>query len=264
MRIIVCLKQVPEDARFDRTTNTVVREERKQMTNSSDTYALALALEIKDRTGAGVTALTMGKPFTAKMLPAAAALGADRLYCISDPAFAGSDTYATASILCRAIRHIGGADLVLCGRRAVDGETGQVGPELAVMLNIPCLTNISGLEAVSAARIECRRLLEDRWEIYSLAFPCLLTCCDGVEGITYPRVGSIANMRRAREIPVTMLARADLPGVAAYGLSGSPTRVRRAFVPEEETRECLMLATAENGAAAITEAVRRIARERPA
>ncbi|MCC8194128.1 MAG: electron transfer flavoprotein subunit beta/FixA family protein [Deltaproteobacteria bacterium] len=273
MRIVACLKQVPEDARFDRASNTVVREERKQMLNPADSYALALALAIKDRLGAEVTALTMGKPFAAKMLPAAAALGADRLFCVSDPAFGGSDTFATASILSRAIRHIGGADLVLCGRRAIDGETGQVGPELAVMLDMPCLTNVARLESVSEARIECGRLLEDRWEIHSAGFPCLLTCCDGVEGIAYPRMGSIATMRRALEIPVTTLSLHDLSGdfegnlddgsgdAFVFGRQGSPTRVRKTAVHEEQPRAGVLLTSPESGAAAIAEAVRLVLEE---
>ncbi len=258
MRIVVCLKQVPEEARFDPETNTVVRDKRKQMANPSDVWAMETALDVKDRLGAEVVALSMGNPFAAPMLSAMAALGADRLYLLSDPALAGSDTLATASALSCAIRKIGGADLVLCGRRAVDGETGQVGPELAVMLGMPCLTNVSGLEEVGAGHVVCRRLLEDRYDVFRLAFPCLLTCCDGVAGIVHPRLGSIAGMRRAKDTPVDTLTLADLPGLETYGANGSPTRVRETFLPEERIRECAMWRDAGEGVAGIAELVREL------
>ena len=257
MRIVVCLKQVPGEARFDRTTNTVVREERNQVMNPSDLYALETALELKERLGASVSAISMGKPFAAKMLTAAAALGADALYLVSDPAFAGSDTYATASILAAAIRHIGGANLTLCGRRSIDGETGQVGPQLAVMLRIPCLTNISGIESAAATRIDCVRLLEDRREFWRAAYPCLLTVCEGVEGVPHPRLAGIAAMRRAGSVPVRLLTHKDLPGVDAFGRKGSPTRVRKAFTSEAKERTCLVETDVASGAAKIADALRR-------
>jgi electron transfer flavoprotein beta subunit len=257
LKIGVCLKQVPEEARFDRTTNTVVREERNQVMNPADLYALETALELKERLGAEVSAISMGKPFAAKMLAFAAALGADALYLISDSAFAGSDTYATASILAAAIRHIGGADLTLCGRRSIDGETGQVGPQLAVMLGAPCLTNVSGIVSATAAHVVCARLLEDRREHWRAAYPCLLTVCEGVEGITHPRLAGIAAMRRAKDVPVHLLTREALPGVYACGRKGSPTRVRKAFTLETKERECHIETDAASGAAKIADALRR-------
>ncbi|MDR2787338.1 MAG: electron transfer flavoprotein subunit beta/FixA family protein [Candidatus Accumulibacter sp.] len=257
MKILVCLKQVPGEARFDRTTHTVIREERNQVMNPSDLYALETALELKERLGAEVGAISMGKPFAAKMLAAAAALGADALYLVSDPAFAGSDTYATASILAAAIRHIGGADLTLCGRRSIDGETGQVGPQLSVMLRVPCLTNVSGIVSAAATRLVCARLLEDRREIWRVAYPCLLTVCEGVEGITHPRLAGIADMIRARSLPVRLLTRKELPDVEAFGRKGSPTQVRKAFTLETRERACLIETNLVSGAAKITDALRR-------
>jgi electron transfer flavoprotein beta subunit len=257
MKILVCLKQVPEEARFDRETNTVIREERNQVMNPADLYALETALELKERLGAQVSAISMGKPFAAKMLAAAAALGADALYLVSDPAFAGSDTYATASILAAAIRHIGGADLTLCGRRSIDGETGQVGPQLAVMLGAPCLTNVAGLVSATETRLVCARLLEDRRELWRAACPCLLTVCEGVEGITHPRLAGIADMVRARNLPVQVLTRQELSDVEAFGRKGSPTRVRKAFTPETRERACLIETDLASGAAKIADALRR-------
>jgi electron transfer flavoprotein beta subunit len=256
MKIVVCLKQVPEEARFDQTTHTVVREERNQVMNPADLYALETALELKARLGAEVCALSMGKPFAAKMLAFAAALGADALYLVSDPAFAGSDTYATASILAAAIRHIGGVDLTLCGRRSIDGETGQVGPQLSVMLRVPCLTNVSGITSAAATHVVCARLLEDRRELWRAVYPCLLTVCEGVEGIPHPRLAGIAAMARARNVPVQLLTRKELPGVEDFGRKGSPTRVRKAFHPQAGERECVIETDVIAGAAKIADALR--------
>ncbi|MCL2001568.1 MAG: electron transfer flavoprotein subunit beta/FixA family protein [Planctomycetes bacterium] len=258
MKIVVCLKQVPEDFQFDTENNTVVRENRKQITNPSDLWAMEMALDIKDKTGAEVVALSMGKPFAASMLKSMAALGADKLYLISDHALAGSDTLATASVLGRAIENIGNVDLVLCGRRTIDGETGQVGPELAVMLNMPCLTNVSGLEAVSGSHIVCRRLLEDRYEVFRLLFPCLLSCCDGVTGIVHPRMSGIAGLRRAKETPVVTMTLADFPGLETFGVKGSPTQVRQTIIPQEKTRKCVMWRSLEESVKETVDLIRKI------
>ncbi len=250
MNIIVCLKQVPEDARFDRATNTVVREKRNQIVNPSDLHALELALEIKDRLGAEVTVISMGKGFAIDMLRSALSLGAQSAYLISDPACAASDTYATATVLAAAIAKVAKPELVLCGRRAVDGETGQVGPELAVLLDLPCLTNVCGLEHISSSHIECTRLLEDRFDSVRFSLPCVLTCCDGIEHVTHPRMSSIANLRRAREAEIPVITLAEL-GPTACGLSGSPTRVVSTYIPEPPVRECVFWDSVETGIGAL-------------
>jgi electron transfer flavoprotein beta subunit len=254
MKIAVCVKQVPREARLDPASRATVREERDQIMNPSDLYALETALELKERLGAEVSAVSMGKPLAAKMLASAAALGADRLYLVSDAAFAGSDTLTTASILAGAIRHAGGTDLVLCGRRTIDGETGQVGPQLAVMLHMPCLTNVCGIVAAAETHIVCERLLEDRRERWRAPFPCLLTVCEGVDGIVHPRLAGIAAMRRARGIPVNVLTQKDLPG-----MDGRKTalRVRRILEPESGTRKCLVDTDIVSGSAKIADLLRR-------
>ncbi|MDR1828220.1 MAG: hypothetical protein LBR29_07815 [Methylobacteriaceae bacterium] len=254
MRLVVLARQVPVNIRFDRITNTVVREEQDQQTNPPDLAALSLALAIKDRVSADLAVLTMGKPFAAKLLPAAAALGADRLYCVSDPAFAQSDTLATANILAAAIRRIGGADMILCGRRSIDGETGQVGPQVAVRLGLPCLTDISALEDVTETDIRVRRRLEDRVETWRVALPSLLTCCDRIDGIVHPRIAGISGLRRARDIPVSLLSRKDLPDLAGFGPGGSGTRVTGSGVVERST---VVMTGAGRGADTIAAAIRR-------
>ena len=255
MKIAVCLKQDPRDARLDPGSKAGIREERDQIMNPSDLYALETAMELKEKLGAEVSAFSMGKPFAAKMLSSAAALGADRLYLVSDAAFAGSDTHATAAILAFAIRHAGGADLVLCGRRSIDGETGQVGPQLAAMLHMPCLTNISGIGPATETQLVCERLLEDRRETWRAACPCLLTVCEGVEGITHPRLAGIAAMRRARNIPVNLLTRKELPDAEAFA-GKSFLKLRRILTPETVERKCTLETDIVSGSARIADLLR--------
>lgn len=136
MRILVCVKQVPEaeEVLFHPGSYTLQRERAQMILNPADAACLEIALRIREKCGAHVALLSMGPPGAGQMLRNLAAVGGDAFYLVSDPVFAGADTYATASILSRAIRYLGGFDLILCGDKSTDGETGQVGPELAAML----------------------------------------------------------------------------------------------------------------------------------
>lgn len=136
MRILVCVKQVPEagEVLFHPGSYTLQRERAQMIPNPADAACLEIALRIREKCGAHVALLSMGPPGAGQMLRNLAAVGGDAFYLVSDPVFAGADTYATASILSRAIRYLGGFDLILCGDKSTDGETGQVGPELAAML----------------------------------------------------------------------------------------------------------------------------------
>ena len=226
MRLIVCMKQVPQSAavEIDPRTHTLIRERTPQIVNPADANALEAALAIRDHMGGEISVLTMGKPSASSLLHQAAALGADHLYLINDNAFAGSDTYATATILCRAIEYIGGGDLILCGRRAIDGETGQVGPELGTLLSIPCVTNVMDIQCDKQSMV-CRRLVEDGEEIIRLPLPALITVC---EGINHPRLPSIMGLKKAKGIKINTLSNTRLEiDTAKVGLLGSPTRVIR-------------------------------------
>ena len=242
MNIAVCVKQVPQSANnsFVSATNTLERNDENQM-NPSDVYALETALHIKDRQGGEVAVLTMGRKSATSLLVQAAALGADGLYLLSDEMFAGSDTYATAKILCAAISQLQNIDLVICGRRAVDGETGQVGPEIAAVLNLPCITNVSGLLSIDENLIVCKRLTETGYDILELTLPALITVCEGVEGVEHPRLSSIFGMRRAKNAPITLLTNEQLAlNPASVGLSGSPTKVERVTQMARSTRHCIL------------------------
>lgn len=236
-RIVVCMKQVPSSASvgFDPGTNNLDRGGVAAMINPADTCALEAALSIRDRTGCEVAALTMGRERAGAMLREAAECGATELYLVSDPAFAGSDSFATATILAASIRYIGGADLVICGRRAIDGETGQTGPELAAMLSLPSLTNLIRIEYSGGASIVCVRLGENCSETFEVSLPALLAVCEGMSRLRPP---SIAAMRRARGLAIHRIDNAIL-GLDAgkIGARGSFTRVRALFPPEEAGRK---------------------------
>ena len=139
MKIVVCVKQVPAtgEQRLDPVTGTVIREGVASILNPFDAYALEEAVRLKERLGGEITVLSMGVPSAQETLRRALAVGADRAILLSGRAFAGADTLATARALALAIRKLGGADLVLCGRMATDGDTAQVGPMLAELLGIP-------------------------------------------------------------------------------------------------------------------------------
>ena len=148
MKIIVCVKQVPDtnEVRINQETGTLIREGVPSIINPDDKNALEAALVLKDETGAEVSVVSMGPPQAADALKEAIAMGADHAYLVSDRAFGGSDTWATATILAAAIEKIGDYDLILCGRQAIDGDTAQVGPEIAEFLGIPQITYAKHIE----------------------------------------------------------------------------------------------------------------------
>lgn len=239
MRIVVCIKIVPElqDMRIDKETNTLIRENVRQVINPADNTALETAVSMKNKWGGNVCVVSMGTEKAGSVLHYAAAGGADELYLISDKKFAGSDTYATATILAAAIKHLGDYDLILCGRRAVDGETGQVGPELSVMLDVPCLTNIVDIQKISDDAVLCTRLVEDGFEETELMLPALITVCEGKNLTCVP---SISGLRRAKNIPLIRLSNTELKlDPSSVGLKGSLTRVKRVFSYFGAGRKCI-------------------------
>ena len=163
MKIVVCVKQVPAtgEQRLDPVTGTVIREGVASILNPFDAYALEEAVRLKERLGGEITALSMGVPSAQETLRRALAVGADRAVLLSGRAFAGADTLATARALALAIRKLGGADLVLCGRMATDGDTAQVGPMLAELLGIPHAADVSRIERVEDGRVTLERMSDD-------------------------------------------------------------------------------------------------------
>jgi electron transfer flavoprotein beta subunit len=254
-RIVVCLKQVPSTASvgFDPKTNNLDRSGSAFMTNPADGFALEAALALRDRTGCEVAALTMGREEATSLLREAAERGATSLWLVTDPAFAGSDSYATASILARAIQVMGGADLVLCGRRAIDGETGQTGPELAAMLAIPSATNLVGIELGPDGVLFCERLRESWRERLQVKLPALFTVCEGMPKLRLP---SIFAMRRSRGMEIRRLDSSVLGlDPSRSGAAGSFTRVDKLSKPQPRERSCELVYGELQGAVRACEAI---------
>lgn len=231
MNIIVCLKQVPdtEAVKLNPETNTLVRDGVENIMNPFDRQALEAALMLKDKEGAKVTVLTMGLPQATDILKEAIAMGADDGILLSDRALAGSDTLATSIALAAAVKHIGGYDLVMCGKQAVDGDTAQVGPEMAEHLGIPQITGALKVDFADGKFVVVREN-ESSVQTLACAAPLLVTVTRAEKE---PRFASIKGKMKARKAVIPTLTVADLTiDTKLVGLSGSPTKVKRVFTPE--------------------------------
>lgn len=260
MHIVVCVKAVPSstEVKMDPVTHTIVRDGRESVVNPFDAAALEVALAIKDeRAAAGegcrVSVLSMGIPATEALLRDGIARGASDALLLSDRAFAGADTLATSYALSCGIRELGSAsmgdaaapgapehgeaapgpslpDLILCGKMAVDGDTAQIGPELAGLFDMPCVTDVRELVAIERGRVTVRHATDAGIELVEVPLPAVLTVA---KDIAQPRMPSIAGVRAAAGVPVAVLSAACVQAdPARSGLAGSPTQVVRSFVPE--------------------------------
>lgn len=232
MNIIVCVKQVPgtTEVKMNKETNTIIREGIESIINPFDTFAIEEALKIKDKVNGKVTALSMGIPNTSTLLKQAMSLGVDEAFLLSDRAFAGADSLATAYTLSMGIKYINDYNLIICGKQATDGDTAQVGPSLAGKLNIPYITYVSEIEELKDGYIRCKRLIENGYEIIESTLPALITV---VEDLNVPRLPSIKNLRESINKEVTILSANDINAdTKLTGLNGSPTQVVKTFIPE--------------------------------
>ena len=231
MNIIVCIKQVPDSTqvKVDPKTGTLVRAGVPSILNPYDHFALEKALDIKQKTGAKVTVLSMGPNQAIAVLRLALALGADEGILLSDRAFAGSDTWATAYALATAIRKIGAYDLILCGQMAIDGDTAQTGPGIANQLNIPQITFCSNVDA-NGNQVVVKKLIDGGKQVLEADMPVLVTMTMPVDYT--PKYPSFMAAHQAQEKPVHTWTAADIGAdPAKLGLNGSPTRVDRIFPP---------------------------------
>jgi electron transfer flavoprotein beta subunit len=234
MHIIVLVKQVPNtsEVRLDPKTGNLIREGVESIINPEDRHALEAALQIKDDVGATITVLSMGPPQSMEVVCEALAMGADRGILLTDRAFSGADTWATSSTLGLAIKHIGDFDLILAGRQAVDGDTAQIGPQVAEYLGIPQLTYVTKLE-IHQGRVVADRIIEQGCEHIESPLPLLATCIAALNQPRYPTVAGILQATSERT-PVEIWNAADI-GAKAHmvGLPGSLTQVVRTFTPKE-------------------------------
>lgn len=234
MNIIVCIKQVPgvTDVKINPDTNTLIREGVSSIINPFDMYAIEEGLRIKEKFGGKVIVISLGPPQAMNALREAVGMGADEAISLSDRAFAGSDSWATAYALALAIKKIGDFNIILCGKQAIDGDTGQVGPGIASQLGITQLTyvfKIIKLEPESGT-ITVERLLEEGREIVETKLPVLLTV---VKDINHPRGATLYHLRRAAKLRIPVWTATDLPeaDLSKLGLKGSPTQVIKISSP---------------------------------
>lgn len=232
MKIVVCVKQVPDttEVRINPETNTLIREGVASILNPFDMYAVEEGIRIKERLGGTVVVLSMGPPQVAEQLKETIAMGVDEAILVSDRAFAGSDTLATSYALTKAIEKIGGVNLIICGKQAIDGDTAQVGPEIAEKMGLPHLTYVKKIEEISETEITLERMNEDGYERVRMPLPGLITV---VKEINEPRLPSLKGMMRAKKAEIPNWTAAAIGAEPAKcGLNGSPTWVKRIFIPD--------------------------------
>lgn len=236
MRICVCIKQVPatNEAKIDPVSHTIIRESVDAILNPFDAFAVEAALRLRARCGGTVTALTMGLPSAEKTLRGVVAVGADAGVLLTDRAFAGADTLATAYALACGVKKMGGADLIVCGRQASDGDTAQVGPMLAEALELPHVADVAAIEEISDGAVTLRRLTDEGYLRVQVACPALITVC---KEIAVPRLPSVAGVLRGDAANITVWSAADVAAdPEKIGLRGSRTRVVQTQRPDRAVK----------------------------
>lgn len=235
MKIIVCIKQVPDtnEVKIDQKTGTLIREGVPSIINPDDKNALEQALSIKDKyDDVNVIVVTMGPPQAEVALIEALAMGADRAILLSDKTFAGADTLATSRTLAAAIKKLGNFDIILCGRQAIDGDTAQVGTQLAEHLGLAQATYVQRVE-IEKDNLLVTRALEDGYEILALKTPCLLTAVKELNKPRYMRVKKIFEAYNEKTVEYWSFKDIDID-VVNIGLKGSPTNVWKSFTPSQK------------------------------
>lgn len=248
MHIVVCIKQVPDakNVRIDPDTHTLVRQGVESIVNPFDLFAVEAALKIKDSSNARITVITMGPPQADEALRDVLSRGVDEAVLLSDRAFAGSDTWATSTVLAAAIRKLGNVDLIFCGKQAIDGDTAQVGPETATMLDIPYATFVKKIESLDERHLKVTRQTDEGVEVWKVPMPALITV---IKELGEPRMPSLRHKMRAKKAEISVWGAADL-GLdhEAVGLSGSYTQVVRVFSPSRRGNRVMIQGSVEEQA----------------
>ncbi len=258
MDVIVCVKQVPDttDIKIDPETNTLVREGVPCIMNPFDSYAVEEAIRIKEASGGTAVAMTMGPPQAEEVLKEAVAMGIDGGVLLCDRVFAGSDTLATASALSAAIKQRGKFSLVLCGKQAIDGDTAQVGPEVAEMLGVPFISYVSKISSIDEKSIRAERLTDDGRQVVESPLPAVITV---VKDINQPRLPSLKGKMRVKKAEFQRLDFEMLGGDSGrYGLNGSPTWVKKVFSPEPRESGEMLEGEPEEQASMLLERLRAV------
>jgi len=232
MNIIVCLKQVPgtTQVKINPETNSLIREGIENIINPFDTYALEEGVRLREKHGGKVTVVTMGPSQAEAALREAISLGADEVILLSDRPFAVADTWATARTLSAAMKKLEPYDIIICGRQTIDGDTGQVGPELAEMLEIPFVAYVSNIEEIKESYLRVRRMVEEGHEIIETTLPAVITVA---KEINVPRLPSLRGIMKSKNATITTWTINDLDvSEDMVGLAGSSTQVIKVFFPQ--------------------------------
>lgn len=232
MKIIVCVKQVPDttEITINPETGTLIREGVPAILNPDDANALEQALRIKDeKPDTEVVVVTMGPAQAKEMLQECIAMGADDAILLSDRALGGSDTWATSNAVAAGIRKIGDFDLIFAGRQAIDGDTAQVGPQIAEKLGVPQVTYVKDFQLEDGYAI-VKRALEDGYETLKVKLPCVLTA---IKELNEPRYMSVPGILKAAKHDIKVWSAADIGvDLTTVGLKASPTNVFKSFTPK--------------------------------
>ena len=252
MKILVCVKQVPNtnEVKINPKTGTLIRDGVESILNPDDDNALEAALQMKDgNTDTTVTVITMGPPQAKEVLVECMAKGADDSVLLSSRAFGGADTWATSNTIAGAIKRIADYDIIFAGRQAIDGDTAQVGPQIAEKLGIPQVTYVERIISCNGKEVTVRRQLEDGYEVIQVPMPCLLTV---VKELNKPRYMSVKGIYEAYEKDITVWNENDIPVRAnEIGINASPTKVFRSFTPDPKGKGIMIEGTPKEAAAKV-------------
>ncbi|MBO5280120.1 MAG: electron transfer flavoprotein subunit beta/FixA family protein [Clostridia bacterium] len=234
MNIIVCIKQVPgsNKVKVNPETGVLIRDGADTKMNPYDLYAIETAVQLKEQCGGTVKVITMG-PFQAEeVIREAFAMGADEGYLLTDRKFAGADVLATSYALAQGVKMMGGYDLIITGKQTTDGDTAQVGPEMAERLDLPSIANVTKIIEITDRDITVEMETPTAIERSKVSFPCLLSV---EKDILQPRLPSYVRMKATKDVEIKRITFNDLEdkNEKHYGLSGSPTQVQKIFPPDE-------------------------------
>jgi electron transfer flavoprotein alpha/beta subunit len=234
--IVVCIKQVPEitQVKLDPVTHNLIREGVPSIVNPFDEIALEEALRIKEKNGGEVTVITMGPPQAKDALMRCLAMGADKGILLTDRAFAGADTWSTSFTLAKAIEKLK-YDLIICGKQAIDGDTAQVGPEIAEQLGIPIIPYVKKVIVdPTQKKVTAHAETDIGYDVIESKLPVLLTA---IKGLNEPRLPSVMGIMTAKKKEIKMWGLNEIGGSAeSYGLKGSPTQVLKVATPEPRSK----------------------------
>lgn len=234
MKIVVCAKQVPDttEVKLDPKTNTLIRDGVPSIINPDDKAGIEAALQLKEKVGGTVTVISMGPPQADAALREALAMGCDEAILVTDRAFGGADTWATSSTIAAALKKLD-YDVIITGRQAIDGDTAQVGPQIAEHLGIPQVSYAEEILEAAEDKLVVKRQFEDRYHVIEIKTPCLITALSELATPRYMTVHGIFDAYREKEVKVwTLEELKDTVDMANIGLKGSSTNVKQSFTKQ--------------------------------